>query len=916
MTELAYLLQHPLGGCACERNLAERTCHWREANDDGPKDFTPRFALTAMLRLAKDPRMPQISVFLAHSSQQNDLVDTLAQNLATADLAVFNDKYNISPGDPFPKVIREHLASADLFVLLASQSSLAPDSYVRTELETYLTLHPRAVEEGRVLPLVVEDLGDLSLPPRLRGISLPPLEGEGPLEPSIQRYIIDKAQRMEGVQNATSPIPLASVLVLGSVSRTEREQQVVHTIGRLLGTEYPCRLMLAGQDTPDRISCASILARMLPQELHTSCWVVDGHHQPSEFGSRNRDWKSAIDGADFVVFVGHYEDETILVDGQETGWEGLHQAMRRAPRSAPWLPVKVPSQGASTTMAEELMKTVYGPTPMALSADIMVELVRDSPPSERTLRQAIRALHAFRDRLWKREAIRDLDLDDLVHDLDTTSHQLLGQLHQRADGVITSNVERYPTQDTVGRLRNRIKQERRRLAVASAVGLVLTIGATLFVESLVDQGPMAELADLQANLRLEEQKLGNRRQVQFEGWAERLGRFMGEVSERVDEQLSLAVTQGGPPPEQPPKRDFFLKSWLRTDLYARDPGTMRAELYRYASKTDKKWSEATYWHGLLHERAATKEFATDVLDESEKLLVGHLESAGRVFNEVLTDQSFTNLLSVGDQPLTPPVERFETMQEGSAAGPLMWAYVGFARTGLTVVHPASPTHPASFDPRERPWYLEGDAAKRKNTQYGRVVWSAPYRDVFGERLREYPVVSVVKRVAIEGMDDTIGVIGIDVDALYIQVALRQILHDFDDLDVVAVVDPRNCVRFLASKDIRYRAPTIGPAGDVPDYGFEAAGKAGKTHFAVEDESCISEITQRPPSRLLPDDAPDEGMIEYETGPFRQFKLDGKIKPSLKADLPKPEGWRLFGFEKNGERPEGERDDASEALVPR
>ncbi len=56
--------------------------------------------------------------------------------------------------------------------------------------------------------------------------------------------------------------------------------------------------------------------------------------------------------------------------------------------------------------------------------------------------------------------------------------------------------------------------------------------------------------------------------------------------------------------------------------------------------------------------------------------------------------------------------------------PVKWAYAGFER-GYFVAFPGKGGYPASFDPRKRPWYIEG-------RQHTGIHWGAPYYDVSGQ----------------------------------------------------------------------------------------------------------------------------------------------------------------------------------------
>lgn len=95
----------------------------------------------------------QPTVFLCHSSDDDEFVNRLATDLLRNGVRVFNDEWEIRPGDSLIDKINEGLAGCDVFVAVLSRSSLR-SKWVREELNAATVR--RIQEKARIIPVMLE----------------------------------------------------------------------------------------------------------------------------------------------------------------------------------------------------------------------------------------------------------------------------------------------------------------------------------------------------------------------------------------------------------------------------------------------------------------------------------------------------------------------------------------------------------------------------------------------------------------------------------------------------------------------------------------------------------------------------------------------------------------------------------------
>lgn len=93
------------------------------------------------------------TAFLCHSSEDDEFVNQLATDLQRNGVRVFNDEWEICPGDSLVDKINEGLAGCDVFVAVLSRSSLR-SRWAREELNAATVR--RVQEKARIIPVMLE----------------------------------------------------------------------------------------------------------------------------------------------------------------------------------------------------------------------------------------------------------------------------------------------------------------------------------------------------------------------------------------------------------------------------------------------------------------------------------------------------------------------------------------------------------------------------------------------------------------------------------------------------------------------------------------------------------------------------------------------------------------------------------------
>lgn len=125
-----------------------------------------------------------MKIFLSYSSKDRPKAEEIALALQEDGNDVFFDKDDLSGGEDFHSVIREHVANADLFVFLISPESVRPGAYTLTELRLFR--ENWASPKNHVLPVMLEPTDMETIPPYLKGVTIFKPEGNVAAEVAAQ----------------------------------------------------------------------------------------------------------------------------------------------------------------------------------------------------------------------------------------------------------------------------------------------------------------------------------------------------------------------------------------------------------------------------------------------------------------------------------------------------------------------------------------------------------------------------------------------------------------------------------------------------------------------------------------------------------------------------------------------------------
>jgi len=126
------------------------------------------------------PKRPQI--FVSYAGEDRAIARQVSDSLQSAGLLVWNDAWELAPGDSVVQRIQEALSSSDILLVLLSRSSVA-SHWVQSELSAALSmeLRDRAIT---VIPALIEDC---DIPPLLSDRVFIDLRGD--LGPALQRLV-------------------------------------------------------------------------------------------------------------------------------------------------------------------------------------------------------------------------------------------------------------------------------------------------------------------------------------------------------------------------------------------------------------------------------------------------------------------------------------------------------------------------------------------------------------------------------------------------------------------------------------------------------------------------------------------------------------------------------------------------------
>src|SRR5258705_137642 len=110
------------------------------------------------------------TVFLSYSSEQTEAATRIELSLKQDGRAVFRDRSSLPPGEAFDARIRAAVKASDIFVFLISPESVSPSHYTLTELK--FAEEKWGDPSGHVLPVVVEQVPQDSIPAYLRAVTM------------------------------------------------------------------------------------------------------------------------------------------------------------------------------------------------------------------------------------------------------------------------------------------------------------------------------------------------------------------------------------------------------------------------------------------------------------------------------------------------------------------------------------------------------------------------------------------------------------------------------------------------------------------------------------------------------------------------------------------------------------------------
>lgn len=105
--------------------------------------------------------MSKLYVFISYSRQDREFVEKLTDALSAAGIETWTDVSNIAPGQNWQVEIEQGLLNAEVFLYIASQNT-STSKWMEQELLAF------ARGSGRIVPLIVDDAGENSLPIALR----------------------------------------------------------------------------------------------------------------------------------------------------------------------------------------------------------------------------------------------------------------------------------------------------------------------------------------------------------------------------------------------------------------------------------------------------------------------------------------------------------------------------------------------------------------------------------------------------------------------------------------------------------------------------------------------------------------------------------------------------------------------------
>ena len=110
-----------------------------------------------------------MKIFIAHAHEDLAIADRIQTGLRQEKHEVFFASTDIAASSEFNRRIRSELESSDVMIFLVSAASLEKGKYTWSEIEIAQQKWPDP--SNRVLPVVVDDIGDNEIPAYLATVS-------------------------------------------------------------------------------------------------------------------------------------------------------------------------------------------------------------------------------------------------------------------------------------------------------------------------------------------------------------------------------------------------------------------------------------------------------------------------------------------------------------------------------------------------------------------------------------------------------------------------------------------------------------------------------------------------------------------------------------------------------------------------
>lgn len=154
------------------------------------------------------------SVFISYSRRDNHFVSRLANDLRQAGVSVWIDAEQINPGADWKQEIVKGLSDSSVMLFLASRNS-TDSQWMRVELDAFLR------RQGKVIPLVVDDIGAADMPWTLAAIQY--VDFRGDYNVALQQLLSALPKLLRRDQPAQSQRPQAKGYVFLNYAKEDND---------------------------------------------------------------------------------------------------------------------------------------------------------------------------------------------------------------------------------------------------------------------------------------------------------------------------------------------------------------------------------------------------------------------------------------------------------------------------------------------------------------------------------------------------------------------------------------------------------------------------------------------------------------------------------------------------------------------